>query len=122
MIRVTGLAVACLTLFAPACALAQRASEAPGALMRGIDKITGEIYDLTIDTGQTAQLDHLFITLNSCRYPIGNPAGDAFASLMVTEAPQEEIVFSGWMIASSPALSAMEHPRYDIWVIRCTTS
>lgn len=122
MIRTTGLALACMALIAPASALAQRASEAPGAQMRGIDKITGEIYDLTIDTGQTAQLDRLFITLNSCRYPIGNPAGDAYASLIVTEAPQEEVVFSGWMIASSPALSAMEHPRYDIWVIRCTTS
>ncbi|MEO0381372.1 MAG: DUF2155 domain-containing protein, partial [Pseudomonadota bacterium] len=27
-----------------------------------------------------------------------------------------------WMIASAPALSAMEHARYDVWVMRCTTS
>ena len=33
------------------------------------------------------------------------------------EAP---VVFSGWMYASSPGLSALEHPVYDIWVIRCT--
>ena len=30
--------------------------------------------------------------------------------------------FSGWMIASTPALSAMDHSRYDIWVMRCATS
>jgi hypothetical protein len=30
-------------------------------------------------------------------------------------------VFSGWMIASSPALSAMDHPRYDVWILRCDT-
>ncbi len=122
MTRIAGLAFSTCALLAPADTLAQRASEAPGAQVRGIDKITGEIYDITIGAGQTAQLDRLLITLNSCRYPVGNPAGDAFASLMVTEAPQNSVVFSGWMIASSPALSAMEHPRYDIWVIRCTTS
>ena len=32
----------------------------------------------------------------------------------------EELLFSGWMFASSPGLSALEHPVYDVWVIRCT--
>ncbi|WP_300378500.1 DUF2155 domain-containing protein [Henriciella sp.] len=31
-----------------------------------------------------------------------------------------ELLFSGWMFASSPGLSALEHPVYDVWVIRCT--
>jgi len=30
-------------------------------------------------------------------------------------------VFKGWMIASSPALNALDHPRYDVWVLRCIT-
>ena len=30
-------------------------------------------------------------------------------------------IFSGWMFASSPALSALEHPIYDVWVIDCST-
>lgn len=30
-----------------------------------------------------------------------------------------EMLFSGWMFASSPGLSALEHPVYDVWVIRC---
>lgn len=34
-----------------------------------------------------------------------------------TDAP----VFSGWMFASSPGLSALEHPVYDIWLIDCKT-
>ena len=32
---------------------------------------------------------------------------------------QTRRVFSGWMFASSPALSAMEHPVYDINVLDC---
>ena len=31
-------------------------------------------------------------------------------------------LFSGWMFASSPALSALEHPVYDVWVIDCAQS
>ncbi|WDI32024.1 DUF2155 domain-containing protein [Hyphococcus flavus] len=42
---------------------------------------------------------------------------------IVEEGPQAEGVniFRGWMFASSPALNALEHPVYDVWVIDCTT-
>jgi hypothetical protein len=28
-------------------------------------------------------------------------------------------LFHGWMFASSPALNALEHPVYDVWVLEC---
>ena len=31
-------------------------------------------------------------------------------------------LFSGWMFASSPAVSALEHPVYDVWVTDCKTA
>ena len=31
-------------------------------------------------------------------------------------------LFTGWMFASSPALSALEHPVYDVWVIDCSAA
>jgi len=31
-------------------------------------------------------------------------------------------IFAGWMFASSPALNALEHPVYDVWVIDCKTA
>lgn len=31
------------------------------------------------------------------------------------------MIFSGWMFASSPALNALEHAVYDVWVIDCKT-
>ncbi len=45
-----------------------------------------------------------------------SPAAPASSSAL----PQN-MIFSGWMFASSPALSAMQHPVYDIWVIDCKT-
>lgn len=101
---------------------AQQVSEAPGAVLRGLDKINGRTVDLDLAAGASTQFGTLKVTLGECRYPVGNPSGDAFAELEISETGQIGTLFSGWMIASSPALSAMDHPRYDIWVMRCTTS
>ena len=59
--------------------------------------------------------------MDECRYPVDNPASNAFAHLTITESGRDGVVFSGWMVAASPALSALEHPRYDVWVLRCLT-
>ncbi|MEM9897786.1 MAG: DUF2155 domain-containing protein [Pseudomonadota bacterium] len=44
-----------------------------------------------------------------------------FKAEVLLPPPPEESVFSGWMFASSPALNALEHPVYDVWVIDCQT-
>jgi hypothetical protein len=93
------------------------ASSAPAANLRGLDKMSGESVDLSLETGSTAQFGYLQITLQDCRYPSDNPTGNAFAHLTIQS--KDEQVFDGWMVASSPALVALDHPRYDVWVIRC---
>jgi hypothetical protein len=97
-------------------------SEAQGVVLRGLDKISGQVYDIEMKTGQVADFDRLRIALTSCRYPVGNPSGDAYAALEIVDEDTGATLFSGWMIASAPALSAMDHARFDIWVMRCTTS
>jgi len=93
-----------------------------GVLLRAMDKISGEVVDFQLTPTQTKQLGRIQVTLGECRYPVSNPAGEAYAYLTVRNAGQEETVFSGWMVASSPALNALDHPRYDVWVLRCMTS
>ncbi len=93
-----------------------------GAVLRGLDKVSGAVTDLDMRIGDTAKFGRLTVVLNECRYPTDNPAGDAFAYLTVRAEGLEAPAFDGWMIASSPALSALDHPRYDVWVIRCRTS
>lgn len=102
--------------------LAQQVTEAPGVILRGLDKVTGLAYNIELARGQTASFAQIKITLQSCRYPVGNPSGEAYAALEITGADGDEVFFSGWMIASAPALSALDHARYDVWVMRCTTS
>ncbi|UYV35919.1 DUF2155 domain-containing protein [Rhodobacteraceae bacterium D3-12] len=100
---------------------AQDATLGTGALLRGLDKITGEVTDINLKNGEVVRMGRILIALGECRYPAGNPSGEAYAFLAVGEDGKDDPVFTGWMIASSPALNAMEHLRYDVWVLRCTT-
>ncbi|MGI3168476.1 DUF2155 domain-containing protein [Pseudooceanicola sp. C21-150M6] len=94
-----------------------------GAVLRGLDKISGETLDVTIPAGSAAMIGKLSVTMWECRYPEGNPAGDAYAFMTISEpAKSADPVFSGWMVASSPALNPLDHFRYDIWVLTCTTA
>ncbi|WP_244592764.1 DUF2155 domain-containing protein [Azospirillum palustre] len=96
--------------------------ERPAAKLQWLDKVTARTSTFTMKVGETKAMSSLRITLRACREnpPIETPESAAF--LEVTEikpGEQAEQVFSGWMFASSPALSAMENPIYDVWVLGC---
>lgn len=103
-------------------ALTQDVTSGAGAVLRALDKVSGEVRDLELARGATENYGRLEINLGDCRYPAGNPSGDAFAYLTIRDQQQDLNVFEGWMIASAPALNALDHARYDIWVLRCKTS
>lgn len=93
--------------------------EGIGAILRGLDRITGSVGNFPMSIGETLQFERLEITLEACRYPPNDVNKDAFALLKIRDIREDEAVFYGWMFASSPALSALDHPRYDIWVLSC---
>lgn len=99
-----------------------RALSAAGAALKGLDKMSGAVADLTLATGETVAFGRIEISLGECRYPEDNPTGEAYAWLTIRDTQQESVLFDGWMIASSPALNALDHARYDVWVTRCTTA
>lgn len=92
------------------------------AVLRGLDKVNGHHTDVEVQIGGSAEIYGLIVTLTECRYPAANPTGDAYAYLTIRDPLNGEVFFDGWMIASSPALSALDHARYDVWVIRCKSS
>jgi hypothetical protein len=98
---------------------AREAASAPGGIVRVLDKISGQITDLDLPAGETGEVGSLAVTLLDCRYPVSNPAGDAFVLLSIRNRGPDP-VFLGWMIASAPAVSAMDHARYDVWALRCS--
>ena len=97
-----------------------RAIAAQGATLKGLDKMSGQVADIPINTGETVAFGRIEISLGGCRYPEDNPTGEAYAWMTIRDPRQDSILFDGWMVASSPALNALDHARYDVWVIRCT--
>lgn len=90
------------------------------AQLRGLDTLNGTTRDLEIRVGETTVFGRLEITVEACRVPEAEPEGDAFVFLRIRDVRETEPRFSGWMFASSPALSALDHPRYDVWVLSCS--
>ena len=98
---------------------AQQAINTSGGILRVLDKLSGSVTDMPLGVGETGMLGLLKITLNECRLPTSNPNGDAYARVTVLYRNKIDPVFSGWLIASAPALNAIDHPRYDVWALRC---
>jgi len=99
-----------------------RAVPGTGAILRGLDKMNGQVEDFELQNGYSIGFGQLRVDLAECRHPDDNATGEAYAFLTIYDGPAVgEPAFQGWMIASSPALSAMDHARYDVWVLRCTT-
>ena len=96
--------------------------DAPGGVVRWLDKVSGETGDLELSRGQSVVTGRLTITLDDCRYPGSDGATDAYAHLTIFDSLRRNAAFSGWMVASSPALSALDNSRYDVWILRCLTS
>ncbi|MDP1670082.1 DUF2155 domain-containing protein [Phaeovulum sp.] len=109
-------------LLLPAGAFAQEVAAAPGAVLRALDRISGITTDLELAAGETVVYRRLSVTLAECRYPPEDPASKAFARLVIIDTTTAAEKFNGWMISDSPALSAMDDSRYDVWLIRCKIS
>ena len=97
----------------------------PGAVLQGLDKVTARISTLQVPLDEPVRFGSLEITVHACYRtpPTEPPESTAFVEITDNRANGTRIqAFSGWMFASSPALSAMEHPVYDVWVVDCMKS
>ena len=108
--------------FGTALGAQDEAASGSGAVLRGLDKVNGQTVDVELSVSGRASVFGLDVALADCRYPADNPTSDAYAFLTIREEAQQEVWFEGWMIASAPALSALDHSRFDVWVLRCITS
>lgn len=92
------------------------------AVLRGLDKVTARVSTIEAPIGETVRFGTLEIIARVCdkRPPEETPESAAFLDIWdVRRGEPTASVFRGWMFASSPALSALEHPVYDVWVLDC---
>jgi hypothetical protein len=93
-----------------------------GAVLQGLDKVTARILTFEAPIDKSVVLGSLRVRVRTCvKKPPEEPPESAAFLEITDERPGEVVkrVYSGWMFASSPGLSAMEHPVYDVWVVDC---
>lgn len=101
----------------------------PVAIIQAIDKVTAETMRFEVEVGgRPVRFNKtLIFSVRACEVSASDElTEDAIAYLEVgvqprgiavpTEARQ---IFKGWMFASSPAVSGLQHPIYDAWVVGC---
>ena len=94
----------------------------PIAAFSGLDKITGRITDFDVYIDETVQFGALQITPRVCytRPPTETQRTSVFVEVdQVSLKGGAQRIFTGWMFADSPALNAIDHPVYDIWLVDC---
>jgi hypothetical protein len=103
-------------------ALPAVADPADTVILETLDKISARVSRVEVQIGTTITFGSLKITPRHCdkRPPEETPESSVFIEI-IEELPDEQpkLEFSGWMFASSPALSALDHPVYDVWVVDC---
>lgn len=93
-------------------------------VLGGLDKVAARVNTVSGKVGSAVKFGTLEIIARTCvsRPPEETPENAAFLEIYQLGGKDKPRVFSGWMFASSPALSALDHPVYDIWVLRCENS
>lgn len=98
----------------------------PIVRLRILDKITARTQTMNVVIGETAESGDLRLRPRACKKnpPIESPESASFLEIWEVGTKKDEPakpqwIFSGWMFASSPGLSAMDHPTYDVWIIDC---
>ncbi|MFO1130767.1 MAG: DUF2155 domain-containing protein [Hyphomicrobiales bacterium] len=102
-------------------AMAERIAN-PIALFAGLDKITGVTTSFEIPIGQERRFGSVIVKPDVCytRPVTEEPKTTSFVQIDQVEMDNSrKPIFSGWMFAESPGLSAMEHATYDVWLTGC---
>jgi hypothetical protein len=96
------------------------------AVLQGLDKVTARVSPIQAALGIPTYFGSLEIVARACRETPPTEPPESAAFLEIRELPPASDqdappvdLFSGWMFASSPAVSALEHPVYDVWVVDC---
>lgn len=93
------------------------------AQMQAMDKITGKVSLIEVPVNGNVQFGSFSIVVRACktRPPEETPENFAFVDVVDDYNSAKPVnIFRGWMMSSTPALNPVEHPIYDVWLLKCT--
>ena len=92
------------------------------ARMQAMDKITGRVSVIEVPVNSEVKFGSFSIVVRSCktRPPEETPENKAFVDVVDNYNNEKPVnIFKGWMFSSSPSINAVEHPIYDVWLLKC---
>ncbi len=92
------------------------------AVLQGLNKVTAKTSELRIKVGSQIEFGKLVIKAKKCwrSPPDQRPENKILLEVLETDANGiKKVIFYGWMFSSSPSISGLEHPIYDITAIEC---
>ena len=97
----------------------------PVAVLQGLNKVSARVSTFDVPVDGTGRFGALEISVRACRERPLTEMPESVAFLEISDRKDEDEpvpLFTGWMFASSPALNALEHPVYDVWVVDCRSA
>jgi hypothetical protein len=93
------------------------------AELQGLDKVTARTQRFYAPVGESTRFGTLEITVGDCLVNVPEAPPESVAYLAIVDhkpGQAAEKLFAGWMFASTPSLSALDHGVYDVRVLSCT--
>lgn len=88
------------------------------ATLRVMDKDAGKVQEIVVPVGDEVQFEKLFINVRTCKQSDPFDAENFFLFVEIFENNKGQ-VFGGWMNRNEPGQNPMQHPDYDVWLVRC---
>ena len=88
---------------------------------RLLDKISNKLTDKTIPINSSDEIETLIVEVYACFSEPPTEISEDYVLVDIVDNFQDlnKNVYRGWMISSSPEVTPLEHPIYDLWLIGC---
>ena len=87
-----------------------------------LDKITAKVENVNIKVNSFYQYDTIKIYIYACYTNPPEEIPEDFVLLRIYDdisRNENNLLYQGWMISSSPASTPLQHPIYDLWLKDC---
>ena len=87
-----------------------------------LDKISNKLFEKTITVDSSAEIETLNIEVHACFTEPPDEIAEDYVLINVKDNFNnlDKSIYKGWMISSSPEVTPLEHPIYDLWLLGCS--
>jgi len=96
--------------------------EARLAEIQILDKITAKVQTYEILNNNNLRVGSLNIEVFACFTSTPEEIPEDYVLIRIYDeinAEEDQLIYQGWMISSSPSSTPLEHPIYDLWLKDC---